>query len=181
MFIQDNSLKLRAAEPSDASIIYLWENDMQIWRVSDTSMPYSHYQIEQFLSQNNDLYSQKQIRIMIDLKNSGKSAGCIDLYDFDPFHERIGIGILISAEYRGQNIALKAIKLIEKYVFDQLQLNQIYCLIAEDNQPSIQLFSKSGYTQCGFRKAWLKTNKGFIGQYEFQKINPDRGINTIAK
>ncbi|MDD3637755.1 MAG: GNAT family N-acetyltransferase [Bacteroidales bacterium] len=181
MFIQDDILKLRAAEPSDAALIYQWENDMQIWRVSDTIMPYSMYQIEQFLINNTDLYSQKQLRIMIELQESNQAAGCIDYYDFDPFHERIGIGILIASEFRGKNIAINALKLSEQYIFGRLHLNQIYCLIGEDNQASLQLFLKAGYTQCGLRKAWLKTPKGFMGQYEFQKINPDRRFQFIGQ
>jgi RimJ/RimL family protein N-acetyltransferase len=54
-------------------------------------------------------------------------------------------------------------------------------LIGEDNLASIKVFERAGYVQCGFRKAWLKTPKGFIGQYEFQKINPDRIFQFIAK
>ncbi len=181
MFIQDDTLKLRAAEPSDAALIYQWENDMHIWRVSDTIMPYSMYQIEQFLINNIDLYSQKQLRIMIELQHSNQAVGCIDYYDFDPFHERIGIGILIASEFRGKNIAINALKLSEQYIFGRLHLNQIYCLIGEDNQASLQLFLKAGYTQCGLRKAWLKTPKGFMGQYEFQKINPDRRFQFIEQ
>jgi diamine N-acetyltransferase len=181
MFIQDDKLQLRAAEPADASLIYQWENDIHIWRMSDTITPYSLFQIEQFLMNNNDLYSQKQLRMMIDLKESKQSTGCIDLYDFDPFHERIGIGILVTAAFRGKNIAQTALQLAEKYVFGVLYLNQIYCLIGEDNLASIKVFERAGYVQCGFRKAWLKTPKGFIGQYEFQKINPDRIFQFIAK
>jgi diamine N-acetyltransferase len=115
MFIQDDKLQLRAAEPADASLIYQWENDIHIWRMSDTITPYSLFQIEQFLMNNNDLYSQKQLRMMIDLKESKQSTGCIDLYDFDPFHERIGIGILVTAAFRGKNIAQNALQLAEKY------------------------------------------------------------------
>ncbi len=117
MFIQDDMLQLRAAEPADATLIYQWENDMQIWRVSDTTIALLPFQIEQFLMNNNDPYSQKQVRMMIDLKESKQSIGCIDLYDFDPFHERIGIGILLTAAFRGKNIAQNALQLAEKYVF----------------------------------------------------------------
>ena len=49
MFTQNENIIIRAAEPKDASLIYDWENDQEIWRVSETYMPYSFYQIEQFL------------------------------------------------------------------------------------------------------------------------------------
>ena len=55
MFAQSENLIIRAAEPQDAALIYQWENDQEIWRVSETYVPYSMYQIEEFLLGNNDL------------------------------------------------------------------------------------------------------------------------------
>lgn len=176
MFAQSKNIALRAAEPSDAQLIYLWENDKSVWHVSDTIMPFSLYQIEQFILQNNDLYANRQLRMMIDLRSTGKTVGCIDLYDFDPYHERAGVGIMIETNAQGQGIAAESLQLLEEYAFGILQLNQLYCLIGMGNENSIKLFSKSGYTQCGLRKNWLKTTKGFIDQFEFQRLNPTRKI-----
>ncbi|MBU1370699.1 MAG: GNAT family N-acetyltransferase [Bacteroidetes bacterium] len=174
MFIQSENISLRATEPADAPSIYHWENDRSVWQVSDTIMPYSLFQIEQFILNNTDLFSSKQIRLMIDSKVSKQTIGCIDLYDFDPFHERIGLGLLIAEPFRNKGFAGEAISLIEQYIFATLQLNQIYCLIGADNTHSIKLFEKAGYERCGVRKVWIKTPKGFIDQLEYQKINPDR-------
>ena len=48
MFIKNEKVSLRIAEPNDAEIIYRWENDMKVWRDSETLVPYSMRQIEQF-------------------------------------------------------------------------------------------------------------------------------------
>ena len=53
MFIKDKTITLRCAEPDDAELIFRWENDRNIWRVSGTHVPYSRFQIEQFLLGNN--------------------------------------------------------------------------------------------------------------------------------
>jgi len=177
MFIKSENISLRATEPADAPIIYQWENDTSVWHVSETLMPFSLFQIEQFILNNTDLYSSKQIRLMVDDSKSGKTVGCIDLFDFDPFHERIGLGLLIATQHRNQGFALEAITLIEKYVFKTLHLNQMHCVIGAENTASITLFEKVGFKQCGLRKAWTKTPNGFIDQLEYQKINPDRIIN----
>ena len=109
MFAQNENIIIRAAEPIDAELIYKWENDQEIWRVSETYMPYSLYQIEQFLLNNNDLFSIRQIRFIIEKKDNNTNIGCIDLYDFDPIHMRAGIGILLQKDYRKQGYAHEAL------------------------------------------------------------------------
>ena len=172
MFTQNENIIIRAAEPYDADLIYNWENDQEIWRVSETYIPYSLYQIEQFLM-NNDLFSMRQIRIMIEKNNNNTCIGCIDIYDFDPIHMRAGIGILIQKDYRKLGFARQALELIIHYCFNTLMLKQIYCLIDVLNNDSIKLFTNIGFEQCGLRKEWIKTPNGFIDEIEFQLINKD--------
>ena len=172
MFAHNENIIIRAAEPNDATLIYNWENDRDIWRVSETYMPYSLYQIEQFLM-NNDLFSMRQIRIMIERNNDNTCIGCIDIYDFDPIHMRAGIGILIQKDYRKLGFARQALELIIHYCFNTLMLKQIYCLIDVLNNDSIKLFTNIGFEQCGLRKDWIKTPNGFIDEIEFQLINKD--------
>ncbi len=45
-----------------------------------------------------------------------KTIGCIDLFDFDPFHERISLGLLIASEHRNKGFAAEAISLCEKNI-----------------------------------------------------------------
>lgn len=170
MFAQNKNIVIRAAEPQDAKLIYDWENNRDIWRVSETYMPYSLYQIEQFLF-SNDLFSTRQIRFIIERKNDNVNIGCIDIYDFDPVHMRAGIGILLQKDFRKQGYANEALELLIDYVFNTLMLKQIYCLIDETNIDSLNLFKKIGFTQCGLRKEWIRTTDGFIDELEFQYIN----------
>ena len=171
MFAQNENIIIRAAEPKDASLIYKWENDQEIWRVSETYMPYSLYQIEEFLLNNRDLFSVRQIRFIIERKEDNKNIGCIDLYDFDPIHLRAGVGILLQKEFRKQGYAQEALQLLLNYTFNTLMLKQVYCLIDVLNTDSINLFTKIGFTQCGLRKEWIRTPNGFIDEIELQYIN----------
>lgn len=171
MFAQDENIIIRAAEPNDATLIYNWENDREIWRVSETYMPYSLYQIEQFLFNNNDLFSTRQIRFVIEKKNDNTNIGCIDLYDFDPMHMRAGVGILLQKDFRKQGYAKEALELLLDYCFNTLMLKQVYCLIDTLNTDSINLFKKIGFEQCGLRKEWIRTPDGFIDEIELQYIN----------
>ena len=39
--INDDIIRLRALEPEDLECLYQWENDMDLWEVSDTLTPFS--------------------------------------------------------------------------------------------------------------------------------------------
>lgn len=171
MFIKDETITLRCAEPEDAELIYRWENDRDIWRVSGTHVPFSRFQIDQFLLSNNDLFSQKQLRLMIDLNDMGESIGCIDIFDYDGINQRAGLGILIDKEHRQQGYAKTALALCIEYLFHDLMLHQVYCSIDELNTESQQLFESQGFSLCGQRKDWLKTAEGYLDVFEYQLIN----------
>lgn len=173
MFALKDNIGLRAAEPMDAPIIYKWENDTTIWKVSDTLTPYSLFQVEQFLLSNNDIYATRQLRLMIDLNENENvhSIGMIDLYDFEPIHRRAGIGIYIYKQFEGHGYASKALELLEKYAFETLNLHQLYCFIGQNNFRSIRLFESRGYKQTGIRKDWMLFDSGFADQLQFQLIS----------
>ena len=62
-------IQLRALEPSDLKLLYKWENDSSVWSVSGTLMPFSKFVLEEFVNQaHQDIYTNKQLRLMIDLR-----------------------------------------------------------------------------------------------------------------
>lgn len=182
MFISENNISLRIAEPDDADLIYCWENDRSVWRVSETSAPVSRFQIDQFLLSNTDLAASRQLRLMIGHTPGNHPVGCIDLFDYDPINSRIGIGVLIDTEYRGNGYAHTAIKLCLDYLFDDLMVHQVHCLIDERNTTSLHLFQKLGFQCCGQRKDWIKTPDGYLNALFHQLINPhhdERNIESL--
>jgi diamine N-acetyltransferase len=170
MFISEESISLRIAEPEDARTIYEWENDRSLWRVSETSNPISQFQIEQFLLGNGDLVTNRQLRLMIDLKSTDKAIGCVDLFEYDPINGHIGIGILIEQAYRGQGYAKKALALCIDYLFNNVMVHQIHCLIDIQNVESQHIFEKLGFKSCGTRKDWIKTPEGYVDAIFYQNI-----------
>lgn len=94
MFIKGENIHLRALEPEDVDVLYKWENNREIWHVSNTQTPFSRYVLEQFLvNAHEDIYTNKQLRLIISPNESDIPVGAIDLFDFDPYHLRAGIGI----------------------------------------------------------------------------------------
>lgn len=173
MFLKNETITLRPAEPSDAEIIYRWENDHDNWRVSGTHAPYSLFQIEQFLLGDNDLQAQKQLRLMINLTENGQTVGCIDIFDYDSINQRAGLGILIDKAFRRQGYAKAALTLCVEYLFHDLMLHQVHCCIDALNTGSQQLFASQGFVLCGRKKEWIRSKDGFLDELEFQLIRKD--------
>jgi len=166
---------LRAIEPSDIETIHKWENNPDIWRLSNTLVPFSRYQIEQYiLNSEQDIFSAKQLRLMIDRidQPENPTVGAIDLFDFDPMHRRAGIGILIDDNHRNEGLASEALQLLKTYTFGTLQLHQLYCHITPDNEASLSLFQKNGFIINGTRKEWLLVQGSWVDEYFLQCMNP---------
>ena len=170
--LQGVKIYLRSPEQRDADLMYVWENNTNNWQVSNTIVPYSKFSLEQYLlSAHLDLFTNKQIRLMICTKNHD-AVGCIDLFDFDPHHNRAGIGILIDEAQQGNGFADDALLTLIKYCFRILFLNQIYCSIGITNEKSLSLFKKHRFNLIGIRKAWNKISKNeFEDEYLLQLIN----------
>lgn len=155
-------------EPSDLELLYLWENDTEVWRVSGSCGPVSRERLQHFIEeQNYDIYATRQMRLIIE--SNGMAIGTLDIIDFDPQNSRFGIGILIYAnENRRMGFARSAIEAIKEYGRTTLFVNQIWASVAEDNTPSVELFRRCGFEECGRRKAWLRREEGYVAEVEFQ-------------
>jgi len=164
-------IRLRSLEPDDIDLLYDWENKMEIWEVSNTKTPYSKHILAQYLVESaKDIYSTKQLRLIIE-NNEKIAVGAVDLFDFDPYHSRAGVGILIhNPKDRGHGYASDALEALSRYTIEVLGLKQLYANIAADNTNSIHLFEKSGFEQTGTKKQWIKTLHGWKDELLFQKI-----------
>ena len=170
--LKGEQIYLRTLEPADADIILKWENNSDNWRVSNTLVPFSRKLIEDYVNSAQDIYSIKQLRFIICLGENDKEIGAIDLFDFDPYHQKVGLGILIAElEDRRNGYAKEAVLLIKEYCFNHLNLHQVYCNILSKNKASIDLFEKSGFTICGTKKDWIKNKESWLDELMLQSFS----------
>ena len=165
---------------SDAAILHKWENDKSVWKVSNTQVPFTKKQMQDFVARQQDVYTEKQLRLMICItsgkilaktKNNNTRCGCIDLFDFDPQHLRAGVGILISDKYKRNGYASEALSILIDHCFSKMNLYQLYCNISEDNKASLNLFKKHKFKITGKKKDWVHRPKKFLDEYTLQLIN----------
>ena len=170
--LKGENILLRAMEPSDVDLLYKWENDTSIWHVSNTITPFSKHVLQQYVDNSHlDLYTTKQLRLIIDNNQNKKSIGCIDLFDFEPYHKRAGIGVLISnKDDRNKGFAKEALSLLIQYSFLRLNLHQLYCNITTDNEASIKLFTQFGFEIIGTKKQWIWSGDDWKDEHLLQLI-----------
>ena len=169
MNIEATICRLRALEPEDLELMYGWENDMQIWRVSGTIAPFSRHVLSRLIEEQQfDIYATRQMRLVIE--HDGQAVGAVDLFEFDPHNRRAGVGIIVDSQHRAQGLGYDALKALEQYARQTLHLHQLWCSVTVDNEASLKLFRKAGYVECGLRREWILTSNGALDEILMQKI-----------
>lgn len=170
--MEGNKIRLRPIEPEDLDIIYQWENDPSVWSISHTTTPFSKNTLKQYIDSIQDIYADKQLRLVIEEQKHTFPIGFIDLFDFDPANRKAGIGILIAdKEFEGKGFASDTLNVLIDYSFNQLNLHQLYCNILTDNEKSIQLFERKGFAIVGEKKDWVLENGTWKNEYILQLLN----------
>ena len=170
-FLKNNTIHLRALEPEDLEVLYKWENDTDVWRYGSAMSPYSKYVLRQYIvDAQTDIFESKQLRFMISLNQGNKALGTIDLYDFDPLNSRCGVGIYIDPEYRREGFAKQALILLQNYVFDFININQLYAFIPISNRASQKLFESAGFSKSATLQQWIADDNSYEDVIIMQKL-----------
>jgi diamine N-acetyltransferase len=141
---------LRPPVAADVELMVAWENLPEVQAVSEHTGVLKRKDIEDFLSQSTDLFSDGQMRLMICQSSNHEAIGIIDVFDYNPALGKAGVGILIGdAEKRGKGMASDALKALMTFGKSTLKLKRIECLIFPDNSPSRRLFEQNGFKPHG--------------------------------
>lgn len=173
-YLENPEIRLRPCEPEDLETMYSIENDSSLWDVSGTTSPYSRYALRQYIaSSQNDIFADRQLRLVVMQKESGRTLGMADLADYEPLHQRAAVGIAIRKDCRRHGYGAQALQLLCGYAFRHLHLHQLYAWIPQDNEASLALFARCGFTEKAWVKDWLQTGGGsYKGAWLVQRIAP---------
>ena len=168
--LKGDKIYFRALEPTDLEQLLSWENQTENWRLSDTMVPFSKHLMLQYIQSAQDIYALKQVRLMIVDREADRVVGAVDLFDFEPLHQRAGVGILIDPVARKRGFGLAALQLLEQYAINHIGIRNLYCSIHADNKSSINLFNNAGYQKVGERKSWFNVAGNWVDELLFQKL-----------
>ncbi len=170
--IKGNGVVLRALEPQDLDLLYVWENDPATWRVSGIVAPFSHYTLMRYIeSAHQDIFTVGQLRMMIESNESGDAIGTVELFELDAVNRRVGIGVMLYSENdRGRGYAKEAVQLILNHADKSLGMHQVWCNITSDNVASIGLFESLGFVLVGVKREWLFVDGKWCDELLYQKL-----------
>lgn len=171
MNLEGTICRLRAVEPDDVEAMYRWENDPQVWGVSGTTAPFSRHMLARFVEQQQlDICQTRQLRLIIETRQ-GEAVGAVDLFDYDPWNGRAGVGILVhQKQHRGRGYASDALAILMTYCRSTLNLHQLWCNVSADNTASLRLFRNAGFTEAGIKREWQRTANGYADELLMQRI-----------
>ncbi len=177
LMLQKDTIKLRAPELRDVDFLLDLENDMKLWHISQTLVPFARFDLEQYVFSANkqEPFAAGQVRLVIDCTEKGKSTtiGTVDLFALDAINRRGGVGIVLLESYRGKSLAGTALDILIDYGFNVLNLHQLYCNIEKGNESSFRLFESRGFEVAGVKKEWNRINGKWVDEYLLQRIKKD--------
>ena len=169
MLLENSRIKLRAPEPEDLDTMYIIENDVRLWNDGVTFAPVSRKQLWDYISSyDGNIYSSGQIRLIIEQKSDGKILGMVDLYDYDRINRRAYVGITVTERFRSQGIGSATIQLIVEYAKNELDMFLLAAVVRADNNSSIRIFEKNGFTVTGRMPEWIRRRTGRVDALHMQ-------------
>tara|TARA_B110000967_G_C18661283_1_gene448293 strand:+ start:112 stop:612 length:501 start_codon:yes stop_codon:yes gene_type:complete len=160
------NVTLRRPKLLDLDQLLLWENNLDNSLYSDNPIFYTSEQIEQFLTSDQDIFLNRQIRFMID--SSGFPIGCVDLFEYDMVNSRAGVGIFIDKKFRNMGFGTKALSLLKSICMKDYFILNLHVNILYTNKESIQLFERAGFTKNGVKENWIRTENSMLDVWFFQ-------------
>ncbi|WKL05184.1 GNAT family protein [Paenibacillus amylolyticus] len=160
--IYGERIVLREYQDSDLDYIKQWVNDPEITgTLSDNFLyPHSSYETEVFFKTMVEGKSSNK-SFIIGLKDSLDYIGQIDLYKIDYKNRFACLAIVIGRkEFLGKGYGTEAIRVLQKFVFEELNLNRLELEVYEYNEIAYKCYLKCGFKEEGrYRKKIYKKGK----------------------
>ena len=170
-YLCSSNLRLRAPEKGDLDFLFRIENDTRLWMVAACKVPYSRYQLQQYIETNtHDLYVDRQARLMVEQKGTGELLGAVDLFDFSPVDRRAEVGVVVDEDYRGRGYGREALTLLCDYAEHVLDLHQLYAYVLEENVAARYLFASCGFKQTAILPDWVFSDKEYRAVVLYQRF-----------
>ncbi len=167
----NDTIRLRALEPTDVDTLYALENDTAHWGSASTTAPFSRQQLWQHIQNSTaNPWADGELRLVVELAHSHEAVGLVELINVNAQHRRAEVGILIATPHMGRGYGGQALQLLTQYAQQHLAMNQLYAIIAQDNTASLHLFASQGWQQAGVLQAWLQQGSARQNAVVMQRV-----------
>lgn len=150
IFIVGKKIYFRPIEIKDINLKYLkWINDEDISGHLETNrFPNSIKDLQEYYKSNKN--SKNSVLFAICLKKNNQHIGNCALTNIDWINKRAQYGRLIGVQKKNlKGLGSEALKLLQEYAFNRINLNSIWTGVNEKNIASIKSNIKSGMNKVG--------------------------------
>ncbi len=144
-------IRLRGAERSDLPNFVRWLNDPDVYQNLVIRTPMSLADEERWFEGNTARPPHEQVLVIeVETPQGWQPVGNTSLMDFDWPSACAEVGIFIGEkELWGQGIGQRALRLVLKYAFHDLNLNRVGLRVYETNQHAIRCYEAVGFQHEG--------------------------------
>lgn len=164
MWIVDGDIVLRAIEKEDNAVLKKLINDAETESgVGGWSFPVSELKQKQWFESISLDNSTSQFRFAVEL--NGSCVGMIGLHKIDYKNSTAEVDIKLLNSIRGQGIGTRAMEMLVKYAFNELNLHCLIANILENNLGSKRMHEKVGFRVEGLLRNRIYKGGKYLGQY----------------
>lgn len=166
-FLEGSKIYLRPFELKDVTIKYLrWVNNPDLNKGIEGRFPINLTQAKNFFSSKKN--SNNDVLFAICLRKNNLHIGNALISNVDWINKRCRYGRIIGEKkFRSKGYGSEITRLIQKYVFEKINMNTLFTGCREDNISSIKSNLKSGMSIEGKSKEAIYHNGKYYAEIRF--------------
>lgn len=169
MILKDDVVLLRAIDEGDAEVLMDLINDPEVESsVCGWSYPVSLSAQKRWI---NNLTNDTIVRYAIEV--SGKMVGVAIISSIDMKNRTANMNIKLLKFARGNGYAMRAMRLIVSYCFDELNMHCLTANVIERNVGSRKLWEKMGFCQDGILRERIYKNGSYHNIIAFSLLKDE--------
>jgi [ribosomal protein S5]-alanine N-acetyltransferase len=146
-------IRLRRVETTDVDEIFFLRSDERVLKYIGKEPAVSKDEVVRFIEGiHEQIASGDSILWGISLKEERQLIGTICLWNIQKQHYRGEIGYILHPDYQRKGIMQEAISAVIGYGFDRMKLHSIAAHVSPNNDGSIKLLERNGFTREGYFK-----------------------------
>lgn len=155
-------LVLRQVTDDDAREMFFLRSDERVLKYIDREPAKSVDEALEFIRMlNNFLDNNESINWAMSLKDDPKLVGNICFWNIQKEHYRTEIGYAMHPDFQGKGLMSEAMAAVLNYGFSDLGFHSVEANVNPDNQASINILLRNGFT----REAYFKENYYYNGKF----------------
>lgn len=160
--LTDGSIKLRQWRQTDIPAIVAACRDPELPRwIPEVPEEYTEADAHAWLERQalaRDLASGTAFAVVD--KDSDEVMGCVAIHSIDHMHRSAEIGYWTVARARGCGIATRAVQILCRWAFEELELERLHLTADPDNGASLRVAEGCGFEKEGRLRSHLRTTRG---------------------